>query len=196
MGHGIFVNPSNLLECAVYFTMTKIIHPTWLNDIDQFLPPDEELTDDFQNDCLIWMLFNGSNNAASADGIQWNNRSWSIVNHFIPYTEDEVGAPGRFESDFMVQFMENRVFSPEAQKVLDCGRELWRAYFSMEDEYQIRERYKLNRPDVGWYQVRNALSDRNDTGNYNKISFVDFENAYKNLTDKLKPEVYIKGFLK
>ena len=42
----------------------------------------------------------------------------------------------------------------------------------------------------------NALSDRNDTGNYNKISFVDFENAYKNLTDKLRPEVYIKGFLK
>ena len=118
------------------------------------------------------------------------------MNHFIPYTEDEVGAPGRFESDFMVQFMENRVFSPEAQKVLDCGRELWRAYFSLEDEYQIRERYKLNRPDVGWYQVRNALSDRNDTGNYNKISFVDFENAYKNLTDKLRPEVYIKGFLK
>lgn len=196
MGHGIFVNPSNLLQCAVYFTMTKIIHPTWLNDIDQFLQPEAELTDDFQNDCLIWMLFNGSNNAASADGLQWNDRSWSIVNHFIPYTEDEVGASGRFESDFMVQFIENRSFSPEAQEVLDSGRELWRAYFSMEDEYQIRERYKLNRPDVGWYQVRNALADRNNTGNYKKVSFDAFEQAYKLLTDKLRPEVYEKGFLK
>ncbi len=195
-GHGLFITPENLLKCAVYFTMTKIIQPTWLNNRDQFLQPNRELPEEFQNDCLVWMLFNGSNNTASANGLQWNNRSWSLVNHFIPYTEDEVGASGRFESDFMVQFIENRVFSPEAQKVLDCGRDLWRAFFSMEDEYQIRERYKLNRPDVGWYQVRNALSDRNDTGNYYKISFVDFENAYKNLTDKLKPEVYIKGFLK
>ena len=96
----------------------------------------------------------------------------------------------------MVQFMENREFSPEAQKVLDAGRELWRAYFSMEDEYQIREKYKLNRPDVGWYQVRNALSARNDTGNYKKVSFDEFEKAYAELTEKLKPEVYYKGFLR
>lgn len=66
----------------------------------------------------------------------------------------------------------------------------------MEDEYQIRERYKLNRPDVGWYQVRNALADRNNTGNYKKVSFDAFEQAYKLLTDKLRPEVYEKGFLK
>lgn len=196
MGHGIFVNPTNLLLCAVYFTMTKIIQPTWLNDRDQFLQPTEEITDSFKLDCLIWMLFNGSNNTASANGLQWNGRSWSIVNHFIPYCEDEVGAPSRFESDFMYQFLENTVLSPEAQKVLDCGRDLWRAFFAMKDEYQIRERYKLNRSDVGWYQVRNALADRNNTGNYKKISFEEFEEAYKVLTDKLKPEVYNKGFLR
>ncbi len=195
-GHGIFVNADNLAQCAVYFAMTKILQPTWLNDRDQFLQPTGELSEEFQNDCLIWMLFHNRNLSASADGIVWNDKTWSIVNRFIPYTEEEVGSPRRFESDFMVQFIENKVFSPEAQKVLDCGRELWRAYFSMEDEYQIRERYKLNRPDVGWYQVRNALSDRNDTGNYKKVSFDSFESAYKELTEKLRPEVYAKGFLK
>lgn len=195
-GHGIFVNADNLVQCAVYFAMTKILQPTWLNDRDQFLQPTGEITPEFQNDCLVWMLFHNRNLTASANGLIWDNRTWSIVNNFIPYTEDEVGASGRFESDFMVQFIENRTFSPEAQKVLDCGRELWRAYFSMEDEYQIRERYKLNRPDVGWYQVRNALADRNDTGNYKKVSFTAFEQAYKELTDKLRPEVYKKGFLK
>lgn len=196
MGHGLFVNPDNLLHCAVYFTMTKILHPSWLNDIDQFLQPNTELPEEFKNDCLIWMLFNGSNNTASANGLKWDNRTWSIVNHFIPFTEDEVGAPARFESDFMSQFIENLVLSQEAQKVLECGRELWKAFFEMEDEYQIRERYKLNRPDVGWYQVRNALSDRNDTGIYKKVSFDAFEQAYKELTEKLRPEVYAKGFLK
>ena len=195
-GHGLFVNKENLSLCAVYFTMTKILQPIWLNDRDQFLQPTGELTEEFQNDCLVWMLFNGSNLSASANGLEWNGRTWDIVNHFIPYTEEEVGAPSRFESDFMVQFIENKEFSDEAQRVLDCGRELWKAYFSMEDEYQIRERYKLNRPDVGWYQVRNALSDRNDTGSYRKVDFAGFEQAYKDLTDKLRPEVFGKGFLK
>lgn len=195
-GHGIYVNEGNLNQCAVYFTMTKILRPTWLNDRDQFLQPTGELTEEFQNDCLVWMLFNRSNLSASANGLEWNGRTWDIVNHFVPYTEEEVGSPSRFESDFMAQYIENKAFSPEAQKVLDCGRELWKAYFSMEDEYQIRERYKLNRSDVGWYQVRNALSDRNDTGNYKNVSFAEFEEAYKVLTNKLRPEVYAKEFLR
>lgn len=196
MGHGIYVNEANLLQCAVYFTMTKILRPTWLNDRDQFLQPTGELGEEFQTDCLVWMLFNGSNLTASANGLEWNNRKWNIVNHFIPYTEEEVGAPSRFESDFMVQFIEGKAFSDEAQRVLDRGRELWRAYFSMEDEYQIRERYKLNRTDVGWYQVRNALASRNATGSYKPVGFDPFEEAYKELTAKLRPEVYAKGFLR
>lgn len=53
------------------------------------------------------MLFNVSNLRASADGLEWNDRTWSIVNHFIPYTETEVNSPERFESDFMVQYLRN-----------------------------------------------------------------------------------------
>ena len=51
------------------------------------------------------MLFNGSNLTASADGLEWNGKAWSIVNHFIPFTEEEVNAPDRFESDFMVRYL-------------------------------------------------------------------------------------------
>ena len=63
------------------------------------------LSDEFKTDCLIWMLFNGSNLTASANNLEWNGKQWSIVNHFIPYTEAEVNAPDRFESDFMVRYM-------------------------------------------------------------------------------------------
>lgn len=195
-GHGIYVNERNLRQCAIYFTMTKIISPTWLNDRDQFLQPNRELTEEFANDCLVWMLFNGSNNTASADGLEWNEQTWSIVNHFIPYTEDEVNAPGRFESDFLVRYMEELEFSDEARAVLNEGKVLWRSYFSMSDEYSIREKYKLNRPDVGWYQIRNALRERNESGNYPLVDFSSFENAYSVLTDKLRPKVYELGFLK
>ena len=37
-----------------------------------------------REDCLVWMLFNGSNLTASANDLEWNGKKWSIVNHFIP----------------------------------------------------------------------------------------------------------------
>lgn len=196
MGHGLYVNEDNLLKCAVYFTMTKIIAPTWLNDRDQFLQPSEPLGEEFCIDCLIWMLFNGSNNTASADGLEWNGKIWSIVNHFIPYTEQEVDAPDRFESDFMVRFLENKTLSSEATAVLDAGREIWKIYFSKEDEYKIKQLLKLNRSDVGWYQIRHALEARNENGIGKPTDFSIFKEAYDTLTKKLRPEVFRKGFLK
>ena len=76
-------------QAAIVFSVRKLIKPTWLNDRDQFLQPTEPLTDEFKNDCLIWMLFNGSNLTASANNLEWNGKTWSIVNHFIPYTEEK-----------------------------------------------------------------------------------------------------------
>jgi hypothetical protein len=69
-GHGIFVNPENLWQAAVIFSVRRLIKPTWINDRDQFLQPTAELSDEFKTDCLIWMLFNGSNLTASADGLE------------------------------------------------------------------------------------------------------------------------------
>jgi hypothetical protein len=142
------------------------------------------------------MLFNGSNLTASADDLQWNGKSWSIVNHFIPFTEQEVGAPDRFESDFMVQYMADKTFSNQAQAVLAEGKKLWQAYFAYTDVRNVRDELKLNRPDVGWYQVRRALEARNDSGDFLPTSFQSFQSAYKVLTEKLQPMVYSFGFLK
>ena len=126
----------------------------------------------------------------------WNDKKWSIVNHFIPYTEAEVGSPERFESDFMVRYMADKVFSPEATAVLAAGRVLWSAYFTHTDPHTVREELKLNRPDVGWYQIRNALKRRNLTGDTQQVPFTEFETAYQTLTQKLRPQVYSLGFLK
>jgi hypothetical protein len=198
IGHkgGYFVTTENLWQAAVVFSVRRLIKPTWINDRDQFLQPDKPLSDDFKNDCLIWMLFNGSNLTASADGLQWNGRTWSIVNHFIPYTETEVGAPSRFESDFMVQYLADKTLSPESIAVLNAGRDLWRAYFAKTDVYAIREELKLNRADVGWYQIRNALKRRNDAGDSIPVDFGVFEGAYAALSEKLRPMVYGLGFLR
>ena len=227
-----FVNSENLWQVAIIFTVRRVIKQTWLNDRDQFLQPTAPLSDEFKSDCLIWMLFNGSNLTASANDLEWNGKNWSIVNHFIPYTEAEVNAPDRFESDFMVQYLaslrpratrggkqsslvdnqdaatglprrsaprndaDENGLSLEANAVLNAGRTLWQAYFAHTDVRTVRDELKLNRPDVGWYQIRNALKARNASDDFPLVDFTPFETAYKMLGDKLRPQVYELGFLR
>jgi hypothetical protein len=195
-GDGFYLTPENLWQAAVIFSVRRLIKPTWINDRDQFLQPCKELTNEFKNDCLIWMLFNGSNLTASADGLEWNGKTWSIVNHFIPFNQTEVGAADPFESDFMVQYLSKKKLSKEAKAVLNAGKVLWAAYFSNKGfvKISVKEDYKLNRLDVGWYQIRNALKSFDDT--HNAVSFSDFNEAYKVLTEKLQPLVYEFGFLR
>ncbi len=222
IGHtgGYFVTPDNLWQAAIVFSVRRLIKQNWLNDRDQFLQPTEPLTEEFKTDCLLWMLFNGSNLTASANDLEWNGKNWSIVNHFIPYTEAEVNAPDRFESDFMVQYLNSlpviasaakqsptkeiasrkarndEKLSKEAQAVLAEGKVLWQAYFAHTDERGIRDELKLNRADVGWYQIRKALQARNSNSDFAPVNFKPFEEAYKTLTEKLQPMVYELGFLK
>ncbi|MEZ5670925.1 MAG: hypothetical protein R3E08_00490 [Thiotrichaceae bacterium] len=68
-GGGTYITPENLWQAAVIFSVRRLIKPTWINDRDQFLQPTGELTDEFKRDCLIWMLFNGSNLTASANDL-------------------------------------------------------------------------------------------------------------------------------
>ncbi len=198
IGHagGYFITPENLWQAVIVFSVKRIIKPTWLNDRDQFLQPTEPLTEEFKNDCLVWMLFNGSNLTASANDLEWNGKKWSIVNHFIPYTEKEVNASDSFKSDFMVKYLKGKKLSDEAKLVLEKGKELWKAYFAHTDERKVRDELKLNRADVGWYQIRKALQERNKNSDFPPVSFKAFEETYKALTEKLQPQVYELGFLK
>ncbi|HWZ02410.1 MAG TPA: hypothetical protein VNX40_02300 [Mucilaginibacter sp.] len=195
-GRGFFVTPENLMKAAIMFSVRRLIKSTWLNDRDQFLQPTIELPQEFENDCLIWMLFNGSNLTASANDLEWNGKKWSIVNHFIPFTETEVNAPERFESDFMVQLLTDKILSTEAKNVLSAGKLLWQAYFEHTDVRTVRDELMLNRADVGWYQIRKALQVRNSSGDFPLTNFKPFEVAYKSLAEKLRPMVYDFGFLK
>jgi hypothetical protein len=187
-----FVTGANLEKAAIVFSVRRLIKPTWLNDRDQFLQPSELLTDAFKSDCLIWMLFNGSNLTAGADGLRWNDRDWSLVNHFIPFTEAEVGAKARFENDFLVRYMAGMAFSPEAQAVLDEGRKLWTRFHAIDFPHKIRDELKLNRADAGWYQIRKALEQYGDT---ELTDFDSFKSAYAALGNKLRPMVFELGFL-
>lgn len=101
--HLIFQNiaSNNLILTALYFAVRHCIPHTWENHNDQFLYPNEEWQKDstFQNDCLIFMLFYEKNRITSKEG----------VNHFIPFSESQVGAKEAFESHFMHDFIKGKI---------------------------------------------------------------------------------------
>ena len=90
---------SNLLKSSIYYAVRHCIPATWLNDRDQFLYPNDgwQTNTEFQNDCLTFTLFN--NDIQSQYG----------TNHWIPFTEYEVNAQAKFESNFMTNFIKGKI---------------------------------------------------------------------------------------
>ena len=119
--HTNIITKNNIIHSSIYLAVRQCIEATRLNDRDQFLRPKDEREKDleFQNDCLTFTLFHWQNRITSRE-------TW--VNHWIPFTEDEVDAREKFASHFMTDFLKGREFSPEAKAVFDAWRELWRYY--------------------------------------------------------------------
>jgi len=212
-GDGKFnIDKSNLLISGIYFSVRHCIEPTWLNDRDQFLYPNDgwETDTEFQNDCLAFTLFHSQNRITSKEG----------TNHWIPFTEVEVNAREKFESHFMSDFIKgkpklpqksfytlpilfeqeesyNRApikFSEEATAVFDAGRELWK-YYHRQPNCNV---------NASLYDIKEHFQGRNDTGKMNnKSSDETYMNLIGNLREKLRllskkiePKVYEYGFLK
>lgn len=190
---GFFVNADNLAKAAIVFAVRRLITPTWLNDRDQFLQPNQKLPESFYTDCLIYMLFSGSNLTAGTapDALEWNGRKWQLINHFTPYTEEQAGAKNKFQSHFMSDYLAGKKLSKEAQAVYEAGLALWKTFYTADIERKIRDKYKLQNADAGWYQIRNALKEADP-----ETDFTAFEQTYKKLAAKLEPLVYEYGFLK
>jgi len=204
----IIITKNNLIEMSIYYAVRKVIPDDWLNDRDQFLYPISgwEKDKEFQIDCLVYTLFHGQNKFKSREG----------TNHWIPFTEDEIGCKKRFESRFMSDFIAGKVkpqknidgtlfegkitskpaplkFSSEAKAVFNAGRELWRYYHSQSKAevnatfYDIREHFQ-GRNEKG------AMKTKSDDKKYNELVGI-LRDKLKELGEKIKPKVYEYGFL-
>lgn len=91
------ITKNNALIVAIYLAVRHCIQQTWLNDRDQFLFPRDGWQNDvgFQSDCLIFTLFHGQNRISAEQG----------TNHWIPFTEAQVGCRRAFRSTFMSEFL-------------------------------------------------------------------------------------------
>ncbi|GHU22130.1 hypothetical protein FACS1894164_03870 [Spirochaetia bacterium] len=184
------ISKKNLIEIAIYFSIRQVFEHTWLNDRDQFYYPNEGYNTDneFQSDCLIFTLFHGQNRISSHDGI----------NHWIPFTEKEVRAKEKFESNFMSDFLKECSFSAEAQAVFDAGCELWKYYHA-----KIKNN-KTASVNASFYDIREFFQGRDEGGRMNTNSndetynnlLATLREKLRALTEKIKPRVYEYGFLK
>lgn len=200
----------NLLIASIYFAVRKTIPADWLNDRDQFLFPNEGWENDlcFQTNCLVWTLFN--NNIQSKFG----------VNHWIPFSEEEVNSKALFDSHFMKDFLDGKIqptthndgdlfaddaavgtrratslqYSDESKSVLSAGRELWKYYHTKE----------AANPNASLYDIKDFFQGRNDKGKMNATSedpvytdlLTKLKNSLRLLGEEIKPKVYEYGFLK
>ncbi|GHT67126.1 hypothetical protein FACS1894110_12030 [Spirochaetia bacterium] len=184
------ITKNNLIEMCIYLAVRQCIELTWLNNRDQFLFPNDGYKSDdiFKNNCIVFMLFHGQNKISSTHGI----------NHWIPFTEKEVGAREKFESNFMSNFLKGRTLSGEAAAVLDAGKELWKYY------HATIKNNKTASANASFYDIREYFQGRKESGTMNTKSTDETYNALlavlrgalKMLTMKIQPRAYEYGFLK
>ena len=95
------INQNSIFANSVYLAVRHVIPADWLNDRDQFLYPNDgwKTDNEFQTNCLIYTLFHGQNRISCKQG----------VNHWIPFSEEEVGAKGLFDSHFMKDFLDGKI---------------------------------------------------------------------------------------
>lgn len=213
------ITQNNLIPFSVYFSVRHCIKATWINDRDQFLAPNNKWEKDteFQNDCLIFMLFHGQNRITCKESI----------NHFIPFSEKELGAAEAFESHFIQDFLQGKIkqdskstdskslfkdelestfiptkpleFSDEAKEVLQAGKELFKHYHE-----QTRDSKDYN-ANAALYDIKAHFQGFNDKGKMNppqkaqdeayKERLGTLNYALKNLAKKIEVKVYEYEFL-
>jgi len=220
-----YITLNNFIQSCVYFAVRKVIPATWLNDRDQFLYPNKKWERDieFQNDCLVFTIFN--NNISAKNG----------VNHWIPFKESEVGARTEYESHTLISFLsgekvanaysdlfshlaekaekqsglnwqqgQKREFSAAAKAVIDAGKVLWKYYHGQDMKYFEfkfgKEKYNVN---ASLYDIREYFQGRNEKGTMkNKSEDEKYNELIGNLreklnilADKIAPKVYEYEFL-
>ncbi|EAJ1276078.1 hypothetical protein A0Z07_00655 [Campylobacter lari] len=205
--HTNIISYQNLIQTSIYLSVRHVIPATWINDRDQFLYPNKAYQNDkeFQSDCLTFMLFHGQNRISAKEG----------VNHFIPFSEKELGITQEaFKSDFMYKFINGKIknedvlfddtlgkveFSNEAKELLKAGKELFKYYHT----HKEKAGYLVN---ASLYDIKEFFQGRDEKGKMNipskakdehyKILLSDLNLALDILAKKIEPKIYEYGFLR
>ena len=183
---GSWITTNNIRETTIFLAVCHCIESTWLNNKDQFLHPLSAWSTDkeFANDCLAFSLFHGQNKISSTLG----------TNHWIPFTEEEVGAKMAFDSHFMSDFIrgkhkhapERDLFNQDPntpQNTLSSGRaeeglglgivfspEAQAVFDAGRELWRYYHSFYGANPNASFYDIRAYFQGVNDKGKMNPDS--------------------------
>lgn len=204
--NGYVVNKDNFTRCTSLFAARKLVEKTWVNSKDEYMKPntDHEKWQEFENDSIVYSLFNTSSNQSSLRQVEYKGKKWDIKNEFFWMSREEMMLLANENGNdvcyqdanastdrYVYNLLQNTTLSEEAQLVLDKACELVRKTFKYRMMFdEDNENYQINNWDTSYYQMKPLWKE------YAKDDFEEFKSLYKKLGDKMRPMVYELGFLR
>ena len=205
--------PVNFRRCIALFCARKSIMPNWINCKDEYLVPYASASssplhsayESWNNDAIVYALFNNSSQQSSLRDILYKGKTWQIKNHFFYLSAKEmkdladkhnfselyqdVKAYG--EDSFVFKQLESLSLSKDAREVLEAGRQLVRQSMAM------RKVWHSDHPELhlsSWDAAHAQLKPMYKQAF--KDDYKAFVALYKKFEDAMRPKVYEFGFLR
>lgn len=206
-GNGFSILPANFRKVVALYAARKTIQRTWINWQDEYLIPNTEHPDyeQWNNDAIVYSLFNSKSNQSSLRQIKYKDKLWNIINNFFFMSTEEMlelANTHKFndmyqdaktvipDNRYVYTLLEQTTLSDDATAVLEAAKELIRKSMTIRKVYhQNNPQYHLNCFDAGWAQIKPLLKE------YYKEKHDKFVKLYKEFEDTLREGVYKFGFL-
>jgi len=205
--HNIPVIKQNLLDIISHFSARKLGKITWINQRDEFFPPDKTKAgwQQWLQDCVIFTIFNTScQTCAIRNVVDKDGNSVDIRNNLMFAQTDVIknlanqhsnpiiikdlqGSTG--DSRPMQTLIPQLTLSAEASAVLHKGMDILALTFPYRTDANLNHLH-LNCWDIGWYQIK-LLADI-----CAKEELEQFRMLYTKLANYLRPGLYDYGFVK
>ena len=215
-GHGVQAVRENFEDCCSAFTARKLIqgsYANWINCKDEYMVPNTEHPkySQWQNDCIVYSIFNNQSQQSQLRNIEYNGKVWNIQNEFFWMQASDIAklSKGKYNAEdsngavytdldefgedrFVYKKLQDITLSPDAQAVLDKATEIVKKSFKYRDGFNKEHpEYNINTWDAGWYQIKGLCKSTPEM----QRDMKEFDELYKKFGDRLRPLVYELGFL-
>ena len=201
------IDSDNFMKAMAIFTARKTIKRNWINWQDEYLAPNTEHEDyeQWNNDAIIYSLFNGKSNQSSLRDVEYKGETWQIENEFFFMSHEEIKeladkySNGECYNDvkqygkdrYVYKLLSSLSLSDDAKEVLEMAKDMVRRTFEyrelMNEEHP---EYNLQAWDTGWYQIKLIAKE------YCKDELKKFNEKYKEFENRMRDGVYTFEFLR
>lgn len=214
--NGVNITKDNFERCCVNFAVRRLVIGNWVVDKDEYHKPDITIEGykSFENDCVVFSLFNAASNQTSVKDLEGKNgKRYTFTNEWFPFSKkimldlaDKHGLEDMYNeaiSDrerFVYLWLQGKNLSKEATEILDAALKIVKETFPYRQQFNFYSDGKsdplelhLMRWDAGWYQINYLLKNI-------KLEQAESVKAFKvnylKLGNKIRPQIFKYGILK